>query len=152
MRRELSTQVTWLFRWAIPAILTVCAVVLIWYFSSVGLSGQPGLVSALIGASVAAVLMILARILDRAKRVWVDEGKLIVSDYRREIEVDLSNISRVTTTPWFNPSRVVVYFRRPTEFGDKIMFFPVTQWFNRSAQHPVAAELADMAGVATKPD
>ncbi|MDP6435997.1 MAG: hypothetical protein QF790_01070 [Gammaproteobacteria bacterium] len=150
MRRELSTRATPLFRFVIPAILTINAGIVIWYFGRIGLPGRPDTVSAILGVLLAAALMILARILDRAKRVWVDGDKLIVSDYRREIEIGLAEIGRVTTTPWFNPSRIVVHFKGPTRFGDKIMFFPGTHWFSRSTQHPVAAELEELAGISTQ--
>lgn len=144
MRRELSSRHAYIYRWVIPALLTLGAVAAIWEFA-ITRPGQSDMLSVATGVLIAAALMILARILDRAKRVWLDGDSLVVSDYRHEARVDLADIERVTQTRFFWPERVRICFSRPTLFGDSIVFFPPLRFTGLLSPHPVVADLSSRA-------
>lgn len=145
MRRELSSRITPVFRWIIPGLLTVAAVVVIWRFGGLGTPGSTEPASVIVAVLIAVLLFVLARVFDRAKRVWIEEQILIVSDYRTEVRVDLQDIENVEVTRFITPDRVRVRFSRPTQFGDSIVFFPPGRWFKLSSSNPVATELEKLA-------
>jgi hypothetical protein len=152
MHRELSSGITPFFRWVIPALLSIAAIVVIWRIGGVGMPGGPGSWSLTLAIVIATLLVVLARIFDRAKRVWIDAGTLIVSDYRTEVHVKLDEITSVEMTPYMKPDRVRVHFCRATKFGDSVVFFPPIRGFNILLRSPVAAELKQLAAAARESD
>jgi hypothetical protein len=150
MHRELSSGITPFFRWVIPALLSIAAIVVIWRIGGVGMPGGSG--SLTLAIVIATLLVVLARIFDRAKRVWIDAGSLIVSDYRTEVRVKLDEITSVEITPYMKPDRVRVHFCRATKFGDSVVFFPPIRGFNILLRSPVAAELKQLAAAARESD
>ncbi len=98
MRRELSSKITPLYRWVIPKLLTIGAIVVVWRLARVGMPGRPEPEALILAIMMAALFMILARIFDKGKGVWIDDGTLIVSDYRRETRIDLSEAKSVKVT------------------------------------------------------
>ncbi|NND53877.1 MAG: hypothetical protein HKN56_02775 [Gammaproteobacteria bacterium] len=144
MRRELSTRFTFMYRWVISGVLTVLAVTLVLYVSwPTGIADRTPVA---IAASVviAALMMLLARAYDRAKRVWLDSDTLIINDYNRTIEVPVAELESVGQLFLFGPERISLHFKRPTVFGSKIMFFAPLRWPARSP-HPLAEELRALA-------
>ena len=81
----------------------------------------------------------------RLKVVQMDERKLYISNYFREIEVDRSNIQEVTENIFLNIHPVWVHFKTPTEFGNKIMFMPTVRIFSLFSSHPIVKELKQFA-------
>ena len=126
-------------------MLTMGAIIVIWWLGRVGTPDRPEPASLMLAIAIATLLVVLARILDRAKRVWLDEKTLIVSDYRIEERVDLSEIKVVEVTRFMKPDRVRIRFNQPTKFGDSIVFFPPSHCFKPSLQNPIAAELEQLA-------
>ncbi len=141
MRRELSSGLTPVYRWVIPALLTVAAIGVIW---QVAVADSPGTMAIALALAIAAACVVLARWLDKAKRVWIDEKYLYISDYKREDRIELGRIDRVTSTRWLRPDRVTLIFKVPNIFGDRIVFFPQRKGFRPGAPHPMAKELADL--------
>jgi len=144
VRRELSSKLAPVYRWVIPGLLTVAAVYVVWRYA---IRGEPDTGALVLAWLTAAGCVLLARVLDRAKRVWIEDNKLIINDFRRTAAVDLSRIASVRTTPLFKPDRIVVRFSEPTIFGDKIVFYPRVRWARLTSAHPVARELIEMTGV-----
>ena len=124
MRRQISSRFTFLYRWVIPGLLTVAALLAIWLLAVSRTSGPPAFIDALGGFAIAVALFSIARIFDRAKWVWLDDNQLLVSDTNQEIAAPLGEIDRVTVTPLFRPYRVRIWFRNPTVFGPSVAFFP----------------------------
>jgi len=145
MRHELSTPYTWVYRWLIPALLTVIAIAALWQF----LPGEylpeasgAGVSLKLAGAMlIAAAALLLSRIFDRAKRVWLSGQHLIFAAYGKEYTTPLSNITAIRETPFFRPHRIEVQFAEVTSFGKKIIFFPPLSLRNLTGQHPCTEEL-----------
>jgi hypothetical protein len=145
MRRELSSRITPLYRWVIPALLTIGAIVVIWRLGGIGMPGRPEPESVMLAIVISALLVILARIFDKGKRVWIDEESLIISDYLKEARINFSEIESIEVARFMKPDRVRVRFSRPTRFGNSIVFFPPFRWFKSSLRNPIAAELEQLA-------
>jgi hypothetical protein len=82
------------------------------------------------------------------KKVYMDERRLYVSDYLQEVSVPLETIERVTQFPMTN-SPVTIHFRKDTDFGKRIRFFPGGQLINTFRRHPVVSQLREAAESAT---
>ncbi|MDJ0928092.1 MAG: hypothetical protein QNJ73_10635 [Gammaproteobacteria bacterium] len=144
MRRELSSKATPLYRWVIPAALTILAILVIWRLGGVGTPGRPEAGAMILAISIAAALVVIARILDRAKRVWIEHDVLIVSDYRKEAQVRLGDVANIEATRFVKPDRVRIHFSRATIFGESVVFFPPIHWRDFASRHPVADELQSL--------
>lgn len=79
------------------------------------------------------------------KRVRLDDERLCISNYVREISVPLGLIADVTENRWINIRPVTIQFRQPTDFGDKITFMPMTRVFWPGKPNPIVAELRALA-------
>ena len=102
-------------------MLTITALVPIWLLT---VARTPTPATAALAACLAGLCMVIARIFDRAKRVWLTAETLRISDLRREIEVGHDQIESVALTPWFRPARLRIKLAQPTVFGDTVYFFP----------------------------
>lgn len=151
MRRELSSSFTPLYRWILPALLSIAAGIVVWRLARIGMPGRPAPVDVAAAVAIAAALITVARILDRGKRVWIDGQQLIVSDYRHEIQIPFSAIRRIETTRFWKPDRVRIRFIQPTRFGDSIVFFTPGRWLDFSERNPVAEEIRRLVAVAERP-
>ena len=145
MRRELSSKLTPVYRWVIPGLLTVAAIAVIW---RVAVADSPPTLAVILAVALAAGSALLARWLDRAKRVWLDDTGLLVSDYRRETRIQPGEIDEIRSTHWIYPARITITLRRPTIFGAKIVFFPTEREFRPGQPHPVAQELGKLVNKA----
>ena len=86
----------------------------------------------------------------RLKRVRLDGGALLVSNYRREIRVPLTQVVRITQKRW--PSApITVDFRFETPLGKRITFLPPDH-FRSSLWHedPLVGELRALAGLSAR--
>ena len=81
----------------------------------------------------------------RLKRVEVDDQWLYVSNYLRDIQVELRDIEEVSENRWVNIRPITVRFRRDTGFGPRIVFMPPARWWGFWQPHPVVRELEDAA-------
>jgi hypothetical protein len=83
------------------------------------------------------------------KKVRIDDGTLYVSNFRKEIALPLDIVERVSENRWVNFRPVTLYFRRFTDFGDKIVFMPKSRIIMPWQSHPVVDEIRQMIKVAT---
>lgn len=140
MRRELSTPYSWVYRWFIPALLTVVAGGALWILV-IGREGPADTFMLILAILIASAALILSRILDRAKRVWLDAEQLVFAAYGKEHTVSLTDIQRVVETPFFRPHRIRLYFSTNTPCGATIVFFPPLSITHMLAEHPCTGEL-----------
>jgi hypothetical protein len=89
--------------------------------------------------------LLIWRTCARLKRVQLDGGMLLVSDYRTTIRVPAGDIEEVTENRWISMHPVTLHFRRPTEFGNEVVFMPKVRPFGFVSSHPVVAELRALA-------
>jgi hypothetical protein len=79
----------------------------------------------------------------RLKRVELTESSVIVSNYRRSVEVPFYDIESVSGSLLLNPELVWIRFKRPTEFGEKIVFMGCMRIFGGFSVHPIVWRLQD---------
>jgi predicted membrane protein len=142
MRRKLSSRQTALAKFVIPAAIFAAAAALLTIFFAVPLlSGEPfTLGGALISLVVAGVLIRWGCAYVPLKVVSLDGRHLLVSNYRKEIAVPLSEVKQVAEVKQFEQKLIVLSLKRPTEFGREIKFLPRAQprlW----KEHSVVGEL-----------
>ncbi len=79
----------------------------------------------------------------RLKRVRMDETSLYISNYLREVQVPLHQVTAVTENRWLNIHPVTISFRSATEFGERVVFMPKVRWFGLWTSHPVVTEIQE---------
>lgn len=79
------------------------------------------------------------------KKVRLDDRNLYVSNYLKEITVPISEIGEVSEFILYEPRRVTIHLRNPTEFGQKIVFLAKYRYFAFLSPHPIVDELTQMA-------
>jgi hypothetical protein len=77
----------------------------------------------------------------RLKRVALGERSMIVSNYVEEADVPLIDVERVSGSVLLSPELVWIHLRRPSTFGQKIVFMPTMRMFHGFSRHPIVAEL-----------
>jgi hypothetical protein len=82
----------------------------------------------------------------RIKQVKLDAGSLAISDFRREITVPLAAVDRVSGSVLMSPELIWLHFRRPTAFGDKVVFMAPIRGFAGFRRHPLVDELRALIG------
>jgi hypothetical protein len=65
----------------------------------------------------------LAWVLSGVKQVALRDSSLLVSNFRRTVEISLADVESVSPRP-LNPPRILLRLRRPSELGDEIVFIP----------------------------
>ena len=81
----------------------------------------------------------------RLKKVDIDESSLYISNFRIAIQVPLRSIESVSGSALISPELVWITFRRPTEFGSKIVFVPEMRFFFTGlSPHPIVKELRQL--------
>lgn len=91
-----------------------------------GLRPDQGWILMAVAAVIAIAVMWWA--LGRLMRVELDEDELIISNYRTEIRVPLSNVTKIGGPSRSNPPRYTLTFEEPTDFGRTIAFIPPITW------------------------
>ena len=81
----------------------------------------------------------------RFKVVRMDDKYLHVSNTRRQCQIPLTQIIKVTEWRWNHTHPVTVYFAQPTEFGNSIVFMPKVRMFGLWFSHPVVAKIREAA-------
>ena len=77
------------------------------------------------------------------KEVSLQGDTLVISDYRRTVEVSLRDVERVKGSHPIASDRITLYFRHPTEFGSRVDFFPRLRWPLSWKEHPLVRELEE---------
>jgi len=76
--------------------------------------------------------------------VLVDDRFLYVSNYRKEIRIRLSDVSKVTENAFINIHPVTIQLSKRTDFGTRITFMPKIWRVFFFGSHPVVAELNEL--------
>jgi len=60
------------------------------------------------------------------KNVYLNDGRLSVSNFWKRIEIPLSNVDVVEASSWWGlqPRTITLYLKSPSEFGKRIVFVP----------------------------
>ena len=81
----------------------------------------------------------------RLKKVSLDGDALLIEEFGRKARVPLRDVEEVTGSILLRPEIVWLRFRRPTEFGNRILFMPPYRMFGGFTRHPMVAELRTLA-------
>ncbi|HEY1755328.1 MAG TPA: hypothetical protein VGG72_08020 [Bryobacteraceae bacterium] len=79
------------------------------------------------------------------KRVSMNGGDLIVSNYVREVRVPFRRIRRVSESRFEHPRSIKIFFDEDTGFGAMILFLPVFM-FRPWREHPTTKRLRELSG------
>jgi len=77
----------------------------------------------------------------RLKKVTLSANTLIISNYRRAVEVPLRDVEVVSGSLLMSPELIWLRFRHPTPFGEKVVFMPKIRFSFGFSRHPLVAEL-----------
>jgi hypothetical protein len=86
----------------------------------------------------------------RLRVVHVDDRFLYVSNYRRQVQIPLSDVSKITENVLINVHPVTLHLSTPSSFGTRIRFMPKTWQVFFFGSHPVVAELTELVAKATQ--
>lgn len=154
MRRRLSSQWTFFYKYAVTALgIGGLGLFTLIQFLAPGLIGtdhdseKTKWLSLLVWIVVSPILYWgFARL----KKVELDGDTLLISGFRGCIRVALRDIESVSGTLLQTPELVWLHFRRPTEFGTKIVFMGRIRWLSSQLEkHPVVREMRELVEAAT---
>lgn len=81
----------------------------------------------------------------RFKVVRMNDKYLYVSNTRRQCQIPLTQISKVTEWRWNHTHPVTVHFAQPTAFGNSIMIMPKVRFIGLWFSHPVVDKFCKAA-------
>jgi hypothetical protein len=81
----------------------------------------------------------------RLKWVKLDGATLVISNYRRDITVPVSEIADVRQNTFISPRPVTITFRRETPFGNAVTFIPRAS-FRLFSEDDIVTRLRGLAG------
>lgn len=144
--RTLSSEWTFFYKFVFPVLwIGVLAYVMLPLFAATGSSN-------LWGNSRFVILMTIAvfacgwwfSISIRLKKVALRDGLLLISDFRKQVEIPLRDIERVSGSILMNPELVWLHLKGPTEFGSKIVFMAKFRLLSGLTRPPVVEELEQL--------
>jgi hypothetical protein len=155
-RRTLSSRLTFIAKFVVSPFFVLVALLVVLLLSNsfrkTGGAGSPGFGIWVFMMLWFAVVALFVRRFITWKRVKMDTSNLYISNYFKEIQVPLNQISAVSERRWSGPPTVTIQLRQPTEFGQAIRFNPRLEprfW----REHPVVTELRQIAsGVVVTPE
>ena len=144
-RRLLSSKLTFFYKFVFPLMLVIWVV--LWLASFLFDSPSPGvkgfpLEFLLIVVIVAAINFIwMGWLAFRIHKVEVDAYNFYVSNYMQEIVIPRADLYEATEMRWMQPYWITLRLRRPSEFGDRIMFVPPWRFGAFWTANPLVEEL-----------
>lgn len=141
--RTLSSEWTFFYKFVFPVLwIGVLAYIMLPMFATPGsfhLTANFRFVILLTIAVFACGLWFSISI--RLKKVALRDGLLLISDFRKQVEIPLRDIERVSGSILMNPELVWLRLKSPTEFGSKIVFMAKFRLLSGLTRHPVVEEL-----------
>jgi hypothetical protein len=89
------------------------------------------------------------RTLIRLKRVSIAPNEFVITNYLHTIRVPFRDVERASASVMMFPQFIWLHFRRPTKFGNSIVFMPNKQpWavsaYKQLMPHPLTARLNNL--------
>lgn len=139
MKDRLSSARTFLYKYVLSTFIGLgILLVTIVAFYDFGLLGFPILIVTIPLLSIIFFTQI------KAKKVYMDGKNLIVSNFRKTINIPFSEIKEVTEITFLSPRPIFVKFKKETEFGKKIMFLGYSKLFLFFSPHPAANKIRNV--------
>ena len=133
MRRQLSSAMTPINKFGLPVFIVAFCL------NAAFRVGVPNGWPVVLVMTV--MLVVWYFVAGRLLVVRLDDKLLYVSNYRREIEIPLSEVAKVVENKLINSRNVTIYLTRPSAFGSQITFMPEVHFFLFFRDHPVVAQL-----------
>jgi len=86
-------------------------------------------------------LAVLAWLFFRANKVEMDDEYFYVSNYRKEISIPRADLYEATEMRWSQPYWITLHLRRPSEFGERIVFVPPWRFGAFWTRNPLVDDL-----------
>lgn len=136
MRKQLSSSMTFFWKFIFSAFwITVFGLgVSVLLFSS----HSEGLFLLLI--FIPAIIFIYFTTI-QVKRISIDSEYLYIDNFKKSVKTPLSNIKKINDIVIFSPRTIIVYFKEPTEFGNKVSFIAYTKMMLFFGDHPAAKKI-----------
>lgn len=80
----------------------------------------------------------------RLKHVWLRGDRLVVTDFRTEEEIPLTEVVDVRETRLWNPKLIRLTLVRPGKWGDEIVFMAPMRFSFVFLNHPLVTELREL--------
>lgn len=123
-RRVLSSGWTVFYKFlGIPTVVLMAGYG-VWVFYTPHWRNVPGEFYFILLLALAANFAFSVWVTMRVMHVEVDEHNFYVSNYSREIVIPRSDLYEATEMRWMQPYWITLHLRRPSEFGDRIVFIP----------------------------
>ena len=146
-RKLLSSRLTFLYKFVFPVIVVVWVIwfgALFLYSESSGLQDFPIQFLA-IGFVVAAINIVwMGWLALKSNRVEVDGENFYVSNFGKKIIIPRADLFEATEMRWVKPYWITLHLRRPSEFGDKVIFIPPWRMGAFWTANPLVDELNAM--------
>ncbi|MBZ5535647.1 MAG: hypothetical protein LAO31_06795 [Acidobacteriia bacterium] len=150
--RDLSSKWTWFYKFALPALwiggFAAISLSMIIAPNSWGVRDFRELGWVFLAVTVFGTVLFYWSCM-RLKRVRLRGDVLLISNFETEIEVPLRDVERVSGSLLVNPELMWLRFRRPTEFGTKVVFMPPFRFFHGFTRHPLVEELQEILNAAS---
>jgi hypothetical protein len=146
----LSSSVTFIYKFVFPAIwILIAGILVIVTVEGVHRTSFPDTAtSLLIVVPWLLGAIFLLRFAAPIVRVELRDGRLYASNYRREIEIQRSDIASVTQNVWVNVRPITLHLRNETPFGTRIRFIPPGRViFAFWKEDPLVDKLRELAGL-----
>ncbi|WP_211442010.1 hypothetical protein [Collimonas humicola] len=134
--QSLSSSSTYFYKFILPVLLAVVACVIYFRVLAEDRYNAP-----LVLFTSGVILFLEYWFFGRAKKISLDGATLVISNFRQEVRVPLSNLEKASGSLGMKPDVVWLYFRQATPFGKKILFVPTERAFPGFNQHPIVAML-----------
>ncbi|MBX3290767.1 MAG: hypothetical protein KF855_15740 [Acidobacteria bacterium] len=142
---RLSSSITFIHKFISPFVSLLAIVIMIRFVHGATLRQFPPFYMLILFVAFAGGMAMTAWLSYKIKKVFVEGDYLIVSDYKKEIAVPLSDIYDVTEMRWMQPYWITISFRKTTEFGDSILFVPPFRLLSFWVANPLVEEIRSMA-------
>lgn len=78
----------------------------------------------------------------RLKTISIDKDEVVISNYRKEIRINISDVEKVTGSVLCKPELIWLHLNINTKFGDKIQFMGPMRFYSLGlSYHPLVSEL-----------
>jgi len=145
---DLSSKLTFFFKFVFPAfwIGMFVGITLLMFLGPDSFEGDGDVREVrwvFVGATIAGTGFIYWSCM-RVKRISLVGHEFIISNYRRTLRVPLRDVERVSSSVLMQPELIWLHFRRPTEFGTRVVFMPKQRALGGFTRHPLARRLSDL--------
>lgn len=149
-KKNLSSSITFFHKFISPFVSLVAIVFMVRVVNGGLVRQLPTFAMFVILAAFAGGMAMTIWLAYMIKKVSVDGEYLIVSDYKHEIAVPLSDIYDVSEMRWMQPYWITITFRRPTAFGDSILFVPPFRLLSFWVANPLVDQIRSMASFSSR--